>query len=327
MSGWSSYNGQHDHTMSERTAHTALIALTLALALALVIVSAFVRHVNAGLGESFSSGPYGAIGTVEAPAQHAPEWAVGAHRILASTLGLTVIGLVGLAAWRGRPREWKALTALTVVTVGLAALGLRSATLHEPAVVVANAMGGVALVALAARLLYPRIAPGGMGFPSTPALRTGALLLLALLIGQTTLGFLVSANFAGLACPTPSGCARPWALWDHLALAWTALQVDAQGMALRTGALEGLHMAHRIIGLVTAAAAGMLAGLAWQHGLRIWSGVLIMAAGAALATGFLSVVFGLELQAVLGHYLLALAMVVWIIPLCLPVSAEYGHGT
>ncbi len=312
--------------MSGRTAQTALIATVFALAVALVFVSAFVRHVNAGLGDIDTTAQYGAIGGVDTPADHAPQWAVGAHRVLASSLGLAVIALVATAAWRRRPQDWWGIGALGAITLGLAVLGLRSATLHEPSVVVANAAGGVALVALSARLLCPRVnlcraLPGPRS-----GLRLGAAVLVGLLSLQLVAGFLLSANFGGLACPVWGGCDRPWALWEELLAAWGTLEIDAAGMVLRGDNMGGLHTAHRALGFATAAGAMILGAAGWRSGLKFWGSVLIGLAAATVASGLLSVVTALDLRAVFGHYVLALAMAVWIIPFWRPVFAEDGHG-
>ena len=138
------------------------------LALAVVMLGAYVRLSDAGLGCPDWPGCYGRL-VVPHPATSAEElgleytrpleagkaWREMIHRYLASTLGLICLALAAIA-WRNRrdPAQPKLLpAALVALIIFQGLLGMWTVTLLlKPIVVVAHLLGGIATLALLASL-------------------------------------------------------------------------------------------------------------------------------------------------------------------------------
>ncbi len=84
--------------------------------------------------------------------QEVLSWARPVHRLVASTIGLLVLGLVGLSLLRQKNRA--VCFVLLGLTVSLAWLGIYSAGNQDPAVVMGNQVGGLAMLGSFAWLVY-----------------------------------------------------------------------------------------------------------------------------------------------------------------------------
>ena len=184
------------------------------LALAVVMLGAYVRLTDAGLGCPDWPGCYGRL-VVPHPATSPEElgveytrpleagkaWREMIHRYLASTLGLVCLSLAGIAFFNRRdpaqPKWAPALLVALIIFQGL--LGMWTVTLLlNPFVVVGHLFGGFATLALLMSLGRWR----STRFPSpTRALRVLGLAAAAALVLQISLGGWTSANYAALACP------------------------------------------------------------------------------------------------------------------------------
>ncbi len=89
---------------------------------------------------------------LSAEAQEVMSWARPMHRLIASTIGLLVLGLVGLSFQRKKNRVISFV--LLGLTVLLAWLGIYSGGSHSPAVVMGNQFGGLAMLGCFAWLVY-----------------------------------------------------------------------------------------------------------------------------------------------------------------------------
>jgi heme A synthase len=85
-------------------------------------------------------------------AQEIISWARPMHRLVASTIGLLVLGLVGPSLQRRKNRA--VCFVLLGLTVSLAWLGIYSADSHDPAIVMGNQGGGLAMLGCFAWLVY-----------------------------------------------------------------------------------------------------------------------------------------------------------------------------
>ncbi|HKU47376.1 MAG TPA: COX15/CtaA family protein, partial [Burkholderiales bacterium] len=118
---------------------------TVILTFVVVVVGAYVRLSDAGLGCPDWPLCYGR----PLPDGHedARAWKEMGHRYLAGTLGLMIFGLM-LAAWRKRASPGLA-TAIALLVVFQATLGKWTVTmLLKPAIVVSHLAGGMTLLAL-----------------------------------------------------------------------------------------------------------------------------------------------------------------------------------
>jgi cytochrome c oxidase assembly protein subunit 15 len=143
------------------------LAITaLLLVVALVSVSAYLRLDNSGIGCANWPDCYGMIGAASetAPtvgstyerlavdAQQPLSWATPVHRLTASILGLAVLGMALLSLRQNRDRIIS--FSLLTLTVFLAWLGIYSAGLHNPAVVMGNLGGGFTMLGLLGWMVF-----------------------------------------------------------------------------------------------------------------------------------------------------------------------------
>jgi len=135
-----------------------LARVSLVVALGVVVLGAWVRLTDAGLGCPDWPGCYGQLLGVpgsapgaERPLDTGKAWREVSHRYLAGLLGLLIFALAALAVIHRREpgrRLWLPL-ALALGVVGQALLGMWTVTLLlQPLVVVAHLLGGFAIVAL-----------------------------------------------------------------------------------------------------------------------------------------------------------------------------------
>ena len=240
----------------------SLAGLALILVVVLVSLSAYLRLAHSGIGCADWPECYGKIGVIQSVDVKAPEeifeqsseisvpWATGAHRLVASVLGLIVVVLFVLSVKARRHR----LLMLSVLglTIFLAMLGLRSGGLHDPAVVMGNLGGGFAMLGLLGWLWFRTSAPPGEQLNSGLGPWFLGLVLLAL-VAQIFLGGLTSANFAANSCTTLPDCHGSW--WPGSELA-TAMDLGRQHEVTPSGQAIGgeerlaIHKAHRIGGIV-----------------------------------------------------------------------------
>jgi heme a synthase len=274
-----------------------LAASTLALAFVVVVVGAYVRLSDAGLGCPDWPLCYGEPvprGIADEDA-FAKAWKEMGHRYLAGALGLMILAL---CAWSLKTRRSPVLAALLLALVLFqAALGAWTVTmLLKPAIVTAHLLGGMAILALLTWLVLARSSPviayRGLRFP--------AALALALLAVQIALGGWVSSNYAALACPDVPLClgqAIPPMDFANAFHVLRELGQTPQGELLSREALTAIHWSHRVFALPVLAAVGWAA----YRALKLSRGL------AALIAGLLLVQFSLGVATVVVSRPLALA--------------------
>ena len=300
-----------------------LAAAGVALMLVVIVSSAYLRLVQAGLSCSEWPTCYGRL-TERPEVAFLISFARISHRIAASAVGIAVIALV-LIAVAQRPRlqpQTAAATAALLIALCLAGLGAQSSAAAPPAplpwVTLLNLGGGFALLALLWWLKSPP--PRGPPSPSRAGLPWIAGLALGAVILQIVLGGLVSAKFAALSCPSFPACGAPWSYGDLASVLdpTQRLAVGSDGAIVRSPALAALASAHRIGALVVIALTAVL--VFWLPVLRDGAGrVAVALAGllaAQLALGAAAAVFGPLLPVVLAHNLTAALL------LCALVSAN-----
>jgi len=273
----------------------ALVAL--GLTFVVVVVGAYVRLSDAGLGCPDWPLCYGKPIPDEPDAK---QWKEMGHRWLAGTLGLLLFALL-LAAWRKRQSPGLA-TAIAALVVFQAALGMWTVTLLlKPAIVTAHLAGGMTLLALLVWYFLSRLSYATA--PEARALRRPAAIALAVLAAQILLGGWVSANYAALACPDLPLCLGQVVPPMDFANAFHMLRelgrTDA-GELLPQAALTAIHWSHRMFALV------VLATVAWAaiSAFKVYKRLAIVI-GALLALqmglGVANVAFNLPLALAAAH--------------------------
>lgn len=292
-----------------------LAALTLMATLSINLLSAYIRHSEAGLGCRDWPSCYGQIGEslrrAQAPdvARHAlaPDpLAKRTHRVLATALVVMVLVLLHRSRQRhGVPGLDTPIPLLmAALLLVLAVIGPASYLKTRPAIAACNLLGGIVLAALGWRLLLEL--RGAARVAATQRLRRATRAALALLALQLALGAWVSANFAGLGCTGLLACKPPadTATESVAAAFWyfRELPLDGNGRVLHTGATSAIHVAHRIgAGLAALAivAASVLA-LRERVPAQLVLPVLVLLVGQ-LALGAIAVAGSLPLAVVLAH--------------------------
>jgi cytochrome c oxidase assembly protein subunit 15 len=325
----------------------ALIATIIAFFV--IVLGAFVRLSDAGLGCPDWPGCYGQLtwpvesSEVQQANQDFPErlvetgkaWKEMVHRYLAGTLVLLVLG-INFLAWKTSARG--AVRTLAAVLLALilfqAALGMWTVTLKLlPVVVMGHLMGGLATFSL---LLWLTWSTGG-GERSPPGgafrqLRPMILLAFAVLVAQLALGGWTSANYSALACPDFPACQGQW--WpdsnyrDGFILS-REIGVDYEGGELDLRSRVAIQMTHRIGALVTFILLGILSirlmrrPPARQDGMIL--GVLLL---TQVSLGIQNILLQLPLTNAVAHNgmgALLLASMLWLVYRSKPVPGPVNR--
>jgi cytochrome c oxidase assembly protein subunit 15 len=289
------------------------------LAFAVVVIGAWVRLTDAGLGCPDWPGCYGRLVvsalsaadpatadlTAIRPLDTGKAWREMIHRYLASTLGLLCLVLGAFAvlnrASPEQPRRAPLVLVGLVVFQGL--LGMWTVTLLlKPLVVVSHLLGGLATLALLFWLARARATPLHVG----SRVRVLATVALALLILQIALGGWTSANYAAFACPDFPTCQTQWwpeiADFDEAFVLWRGIGIDYEGGVLDHPARVAIHFVHRLgavaatLGIATLGAV-LAAGRESRR-----EGIAIMAALASqVGIGVAIVLYEVPLWAAVAH--------------------------
>jgi len=316
-----------------------LAGISLILVLILVSLSAYLRLSHSGIGCADWPQCYGHIGqpadadqavaerlsqtTGEAYQQLLQDsskplaWATPLHRLVASVLGLTVLFL-SVIALRQKRHRLNAL-ALLALTVYLAVLGIRSGSLHDPAVVMGNLGGGFLMLGLLGWLwfsLAPGIGPGGASH--LPA--SMVVIAIVLLAAQIVLGGLTSANFAATACRSLPDCHGSWWPGPDLYHAMDLSrhhEVTPSGQAIGGPERIAIHKAHRLGALLASlwiAVVGVMAvrrGSPWRN-----TGLLILLILVfEFAVGVTAVLWELPIGLAVAHNWLAAVLMLGLLRL------------
>jgi len=291
------------------------------LAAVVVVLGAYTRLVDAGLGCPDWPGCYGfvlvpssaeAIAEAEALYPHAPveahkAWPEMVHRYFASTLGLVVIGLtiVFIRARHERPvPPLKLPVALFLLVCLQGAFGAWTVTLKLwPQVVTAHLLGGFATLSLL-WLLYLRQSSGLGGRWQVPAqLSRLAQIVMVVCVLQIALGGWVSSNYAALACRDFPTCHGELLPPMDLAAAFDFLQSvgpNYLGGQLENDARVTIQVVHRLGALILLLIGGQLV---WKlHRARSLFAVAVAGAlGVQVLLGILNVILLLPLPVATLH--------------------------
>ena len=289
-----------------------LLAAAAAVTFAVIVLGAYVRLKDAGLGCPDWPGCYGQIIGVPqvdgtgAAVDTGRAWIEVSHRYLAAGLGLLIAAAAAAAFLRPAGRSERLLASALVIMV--CAQGLLGAlTVTErlmPAVVAAHLLGGMLILALlsayCSRTFLRPSPPRPVDAPLRWLLAAAGLALLA----QLFLGVWVSANYAALACgieyPTCNGGWMPPRDWEAFALD-RQLGVDRAGNPIGAPALTTVHWLHRIGSLVVVMAAGAAAWRLFAAGFRGAALALAGALALQFSLGVIAVLSALALPAALLH--------------------------
>ncbi len=288
-----------------------------------VVLGAWVRLSAAGLGCPDWPGCYGHLTADQAaqnvdvisqafpdrPFEYHKALKEMVHRYFASTLGLLILVLAGLAI--ANRRDPNQPVGLPIALVGLVIfqglLGMWTVTLLlKPLIVVLHLLGGLTILSLLGWLaIDPERRTRVREESGIRALALVGLIVLGL---QITLGGWTSSNYAALACPDFPTCQN--VAWPHMDVKdafvlWRGLGIDYEGGVLDHPARVAIHFVHRLGALVAAVVLGLLSLQAWRNGrntsIRVTGAVLGMILLIQLVLGPLMVVRALPLALATAH--------------------------
>lgn len=198
--------------------------LAIVLALFVVMLGAFTRLTDAGLGCPDWPGCYGRMvmpsahhELIEAQRQFPSipilthkAWTEMAHRYAAGTLGLLVFSIALLALFSSKEEKklWRLPAILVLLILFQATLGMWTVTLKLlPVVVMAHLLGGILIFSC---LCYYRMQLSHALRLHKPCFRFWTSLGIVIVFCQIALGGWVSSNYAGVACVGFPRCNGQW---------------------------------------------------------------------------------------------------------------------
>ena len=190
--------------------YSKALNLSFILALIVVILGAYTRLADAGLGCPDWPGCYGQLlvpdvvsAEYDRPLDVAKAWTEMIHRYAASILGLSIVVIFLLAIFR-RPetlRSVKLPTALLLLVCFQGALGMWTVTeLVHPGIVTMHLLGGFSTTTLLFWLLLNERKPLVLDQPILSKHQIMLAIVTVLLVFQIFLGGWTSTNYAALSC-------------------------------------------------------------------------------------------------------------------------------
>jgi cytochrome c oxidase assembly protein subunit 15 len=314
-----------------------LATIAAVIAFAVIILGAFVRLSDAGLGCPDWPGCYGHLTwpveshEIDRANQSFPEravethkaWREMVHRYLAGALVLLVLA-INVLAWKSAARGGiRALAAgLLFLIIFQAALGMWTVTLKlVPIVVMGHLMGGLTTFCLLLWLAWStsgRDRSRGQGI--FRQLRPLILSSFLVLVVQLMLGGWTSATYSALACPDFPYCHGelwPEANFREGFVLWREVGVDYEGGVLDLRSRMAIQMTHRLGAVVTLALLGVLSSLLIRRPQTRPEGITLGALLLLQVTlGIQNVVLQLPLLNAVAHNgtgALLLAAMLWIL--------------
>lgn len=299
-----------------------LVLASILLALVVIVLGAYTRLTDAGLGCPDWPGCYGHL-TIpqteehiaianeaypERPVEAEKAWNEMVHRYFAAALGffILVISIIALTNRAyNRPLKLPLLLLGLVIFQGM--LGMWTVTLNLlPAVVMGHLLGGFTVLSclflLYLRMSHYRI-PGGD--PQLKPLAKYAAIGIAVLVCQIALGGWTSANYAALACTEFPFCQGNWTeRWNFGGAFSIPPAENYEFGAHNYDERMTMHVMHRIGAIVTFI-------------YLCWLGIAVYTRAASQAMKSLSVlmIFVLGVQVLLG-----ISNVVYSLPLTVAVA-------
>ncbi|WP_338519424.1 COX15/CtaA family protein [Alteromonas gracilis] len=311
-----------------------LTLFSLFLAAVVIILGAYTRLTDAGLGCPDWPGCYGNL-TVplsedkvaqanaaypERPVEAFKAWNEMIHRYFAGTLGLCVLAIAIIAIRQrktGTPLRLPLL--LLALIIFQAALGMWTVTLNLlPVVVMGHLLGGFTVISCLF-ILYLRLrerdnadqaVDGSLStMPQTlqHKLRLFACVGVAVLVTQIALGGWTSANYAALACTEMPICESGWQARLDFAGAYSVPDADNYEFGAHDyGERVTMHIVHRVGALITfayllALGVSILMSKATSSMQKRIGVVMLSALTAQVALGISNVVFMLPLAVAVLH--------------------------
>ncbi|MCK5386935.1 MAG: COX15/CtaA family protein [Gammaproteobacteria bacterium] len=246
------------------------------LAYVVILLGAYTRLADAGLGCPDWPGCYGHVGVPkhvddvaaanqaypDRPVEAAKAWKEMIHRYFASTLGLLIfaIGIIAIKKRNESNHAFKLPLFLMALVVFQGMLGMWTVTIKlNPTIVMSHLMGGMTTLSI---LWWLTLRSGGLfKFGHVDSvylnkLKTPALIGLVIVVLQVMLGGWTSSNYAALHCvefPTCIGGEYlPAMNFSEGFTLWHGIEKNFEFGIMSNEARIAIHTTHRIGAVVTA---------------------------------------------------------------------------
>ncbi len=247
-----------------------LVRVSLFLTLVVIMLGAYTRLSDAGLGCPDWPGCYGHLSVPhheddveranlkfpERAVEHEKAWLEMVHRYFAGTLGILIFAIAVVVSRSERINPVIPIT-LCLLVVGQAMLGMWTVTLKlMPVIVMLHLLGGFALLALQALFYCQLRAQGSIYFsPTTSTVRLFSIVAFVVVLSQVLLGGWTSSNYAALMCTTLPICEGDWISylsWKEAFSFWQTGFENYEFGVLEYPARMTIHVSHRIGAIITA---------------------------------------------------------------------------
>lgn len=331
---------------SKKTLSNITKAITL-LAFCVVVLGAYVRLSDAGLGCPDWPGCYGKMIVPDAqvppegsyanrPLEHGKAWKEMIHRYAAGLLGLLIIFLalvsIKQAKLTGGPVIIPVVLALLVVFQAM--LGMWTVTLLlKPVIVVAHLLGGMTILSLLFWLSLELTHDRRMIDLNCARLYPWALAGLIMVVIQISLGGWTSSNYAAMVCPDIPTCQGSW--WPHMDFlqgftVWHGTGVDYEGGILPLDARTAIHMVHRtgaVLSLLIIGSAAIRAIIDDNRLISRTGILLLIILLAQVSLGIANVLLRLPLPVAVAHNAMAAVLLLALVALLhQSVTPRIKHG-
>jgi heme a synthase len=317
-----------NNPLSRRKPGFNLAVAAFVLAIGVVMLGAFTRLVDAGLGCPDWPGCYGhltwpdehhEIAKAEELYPHAPveadkTWPEMVHRYFAGTLGL-LIAILAVKAWPQRnqadyPFRLPVFLLFVVVWQGL--FGMWTVTLKLwPQVVTMHLMGGMTVLSLlwllVARLDNVRWRVTDPVLSQFKKLKPWLILTIVVVACQILLGGWTTSNYAAFGCPDLPACHGDWIPQMDAAKGFDIFQTigpNYLGGQLENDARVAIHFTHRI-GAIAVMLMVLLLGfralLIGEARLRPLVWIMFTALALQIGLGISNVLFKIPLPIAVAH--------------------------
>jgi cytochrome c oxidase assembly protein subunit 15 len=324
-----------------------LVLVSIFLTIVVIILGAYTRLTDAGLGCPDWPGCYGQIvvpqteALIEAanlafpdrPVESEKAWNEMIHRYFASALGvlILIIFVVALSSRKqGKSRPVKLPFLLLVLVCFQGALGYFTVSLNlSPAVVMGHLLGGFSVLS-GLFILYLRLnnfrIPGGD--PNIRRLAKFGVLGIILLVGQIALGGWTSANYASLACTELPICQGNWT--EKLDVGGAFSVPTAENYEFGAHSYEErmtIHITHRFGAIIVILYLCWLAVALYQKAdsgiVKRMATLMVIVLGVQIGLGISNVVYALPLIVATMHNAVAACLLLVMILLTYTMYRKY----
>ena len=315
------------------------------MAFCLIVLGAYVRLSDAGLGCPDWPGCFGTLTVPESQlaiekAQHAfPDqtiengkaWKEMVHRYVAGLLGLLILS-IGYLAYRNK-KSLKVSILVPYTLLGIvffqAALGMLTVTLLlKPIIVSAHLIGGMATLAILTYLSYEHFNKNSKLILKKSIIFYMARFGLILIFMQIFLGGWTSTNYAGLACTDFPTCHDQWIPDMDFKNAFNIfrnLGQTSEGAPISLDALQAIQWAHRIGAITVVIYFGYLSYVLMKYKqLRFEAIFLLTILAAQFTIGIANLTLHLPMVLAVSHNLIAALLVIIITIINTKIKKQYA---